>query len=354
MESRDETEFLCGAVSRAAEQATPLRIEGHGSKGFYGRPVEGNPLSTRGHRGIIGYEPSELTIQARSGTPLRDVEAALSEHGQALAFEPPRFGDGGTLGGAIATGLSGPARPFRGAARDFVLGVGLINGRGQALKFGGQVMKNVAGYDVSRFVTASLGTLGVIADVSLRVLPCPRAELTLVQEATREEAVGRFTDWCGRPLPLSGACWHDGKIYVRFSGVEEEMRQLQGSFGGARLDLAESWWSSVRDHHHEYFRAEGPLWRISLPAAAPGPDLPGSWFLDWAGAQRWLRTDADAGRVRSATRAAGGHATLFRGGQRGAEVFHPLPGPLLSLHRRLKEALDPAGILNPGRMYREL
>lgn len=352
--SQDRTEVLCKRIKLAVSDKTPIRIEGDNSKAFYGRSVSGRLVSTGEHRGILSHEPSELTIQARSGTPLAEIDAALAEHCQVLAFEPPCFGQRGTLGGAIASGLSGPARPFYGAARDFVLGVSLINGRGQLLRFGGQVMKNVAGYDVSRFVTGSMGTLGLITDVSLKVLPKARAELTLMQQATQAQAIERFTRWCAQPLPLSGACWHQDRLHLRLSGAQVALKQARKTIGGQQLDRPQAWWSSVRNQSHAFFLLAMPLWRLSLPPATPVAPISGDWFIDWAGAQRWLHSSEDAAVIRTFAADAGGHATLFRGGERSGEVFHPLAEPLLELHQKLKRSMDPDGILNPGRMYEGL
>ncbi len=352
--SQDRTEFFCEQFKRAAGDKAPIRIEGHNSKAFYGRSVTGRLVSTREHRGILSYEPSELTIQARSGTPLRNIEAALAEHRQVLAFEPPCFDGRGTLGGAIASGLSGPARPFCGAARDVVLGVSLVNGRGQLLRFGGQVMKNVAGYDVSRFVTGSMGTLGLFTDVSLKVLPEPEAEMTLVQEATQAQAIERFTRWCAQPLPLSAACWHNDRLSLRLWGARAALQQAGKTIGGEQIEQSAAWWLSIRDQSHAFFESTGPLWRLSLPPATAVAQISGDWFIDWAGAQRWLQSSEDAAVIRKFAADAGGHAALFRCGDRSGEVFHPLTKPLFNLHQRLKRAMDPEGILNPGRMYEGL
>ena len=350
----ESAERLAGQIRQAASERCAVRIEGHNSKNFYGRPVEGRAISTLDHAGIIKHEPSELMIQARSGTPLADIEAALSEHGQFLAFEPPRFEGKGTLGGAVATGLSGPGRPFLGSVRDSILGVSLINGSGELLRFGGQVMKNVAGYDVSRFVTASLGTLGLITDVSLKVLPLPHSELTLVQEAPQAQAIERMTELCAKALPLFAACWIAGKMYFRFWGVAERLKQVAGFLGGDELTGSADWWSSLKNQQHGFFLRKGSLWRIAVPPSSAPMDLPGEWAIDWAGGQRWLWTDEDEQGIRSRAEQLGGHALLFRGADRHGQVFHPLQAPLLRLHRKLKQSMDPHGILNPGRMYEQI
>ncbi len=286
----DITAALQEAVRRAADNKTPLQIIGSGSKAFYGRSTQGLPLQLGAHRRIVEYEPSELVITACAGTPLAEIEAALAEHNQMLAFEPPHFSGSATLGGTLACGLSGPRRPYAGAARDFVLGMKIINGNGELLSFGGQVMKNVAGYDVSRLMVGALGTLGVLLEVSLKVLPRPAEELTLVHEAAADEAIRTMNEWAGHALPLS-ACAYDGiHLYVRLSGTDTALHAARLKLGGERIDDGAAYWTSVREHRHDFFSSAAPLWRLSVPPAAAPIDLPGQWFLDWGGAQRWLRS----------------------------------------------------------------
>jgi glycolate oxidase FAD binding subunit len=351
----DLTEQFCEQIRDAADKGTPLCITGGGSKAFYGRPCNAEQhIDATTHRGILGYEPSELVIQARSGTPLREIEKLLADNGQVLAFEPPHFSTTTTLGGAIAAGLSGPRRPYRGAARDFVLGTQVINGRGELLRFGGQVMKNVAGYDISRLMAGSLGTLGLITEVSLKVLPRPDCEYTLRQVCDQAEALRRFADWSGRPLPLSAACWHDDHLTLRLSGNEDSLRHAQHRLGDGLLETLPDWWNSIRDQQHAFFNRPDPLWRLSVPPATPPLALDGDWFIDWGGAQRWLYSKEKPEQIRRLVASVGGHATLFRNAPENVEVFHPLPAPLLKLQQRIKQAMDPAGILNPGRLYPEL
>lgn len=354
MPERDMSATLREQVHQACSDATPVNIRGGDSKAFYGRHGTGQPLMVREHTGILSYEPSELVIRARAGTRLQEIEQALDERGQILAFEPPHFSDSSTLGGAIAAGLSGPRRPFAGAARDFVLGVGLINGRAEQLNFGGQVMKNVAGYDLSRLMAGALGTLGMLTDISLKVLPKPEVEYTLKQVCSQDEAITRFSEWSKRPLPISAACWHDDHLYLRLSGSEAATRQAQHRLGDNLLEVDPDWWYALRDQRHPFFKPTVPLWRLSLPPATPPLALRGEWLIDWGGAQRWLYSDEDAGHIRRLAADLGGHATLFRNGDREADVFQPLPSPLFNLQRRLKRALDPAGIFNPGRLYKDL
>ena len=464
--NQDLTQTLAARVASAQAEGRPLRIQGGGTKTWLGRAVDGEPLAVAGHRGILSYEPTELVITARAGTPLAEIQAALAERGQWLAFEPPHFSpatgltddpldpgacagargkaiggadagagdkadggldvgaggnaDGGadagrhpnanagslpgkaTLGGTLACGLSGPARPYSGAVRDFVLGVRLINGKGEVLRFGGEVMKNVAGYDLSRLMAGAQGTLGVLLEVSLKVLPRPAVELTLVFDLSPAEAIRRFNQWAGQPLPMSAAC-HDGeRAYVRLAGNEAAVRAARARLGGEVLDdrmlagkgMANSdFWRDVRELRHPFFQAgAAPLWRLSLPPTAPLDPRLGYQFIDWGGAQRWVHSEEPLWPV---AQAAGGHASCYglrfgraaqavsagclasavsmadavnaehaepavgpniaeRGPESITEVFQPLPPALLALHRRLKAALDPRGILNPGRLYAEL
>jgi glycolate oxidase FAD binding subunit len=347
---RDLTPELAEQVREAAKRATPLRILGGGTKSFYSSgPVEGRTLSVVAHRGIVSYEPTELVITARAGTPLAEIEQALAERRQMLGFEPPHFGPGATLGGTIACGLSGPRRPYAGAARDFVLGVRILNGKGECLRFGGQVMKNVAGYDVARLMAGALGTLGVLLEVSLKVLPRPAVELTLALPMDAAEAIRRMNELAGRPLPLSAACHLGDTLYIRLSGSETAVKAARQRIGGEPVAQDEAFWLRVREHTHGFFAGDLgiPLWRLSVPPATPPLELPGKWMLDWGGAQRWLRSPAPAEEIFEAARAAGGYATCWRGGG-GQNRFQPLPPALAALHRRLKAAFDPAGILNPG------
>jgi glycolate oxidase FAD binding subunit len=345
---------LAETIAAASCKGTPLAISGGGSKAFYGREVIGTALDVRGYRGVVAYEPTELVVTVRAGTPLRELTELLATQRQMLAFEPPAFGAGATVGGMVACGLAGPRRPYVGAVRDFVLGVVCINGRGQILRFGGQVMKNVAGFDVSRLMVGALGSLGVLLEVSFKVLPVPAAELTLVQELPLVESLRLCNAWAGQPLPLSATCYSEGKLYVRLSGAESAVAQAAPVIGGDPLADAADFWRALREHELAFFRRSEPLWRIVVPAAALPMRLTGDWLIDWGGSQRWLYSDATMDHVQNAVRILGGHASLFRGGDRAAGIFMPLPGPLLELHRRVKAAFDPAGILNRRRMYAEL
>jgi len=347
-------EDLQERIRDAAGRGAPLRLRGGGSKDFYGNAPRGEALDTRGYAGIVSYEPSELVVTARCGTPLSELEAALEERGQCLAFEPPHFGPGATFGGCIAAGLSGPRRASAGALRDFVLGVRLIDGRGRALTFGGQVMKNVAGYDLARLAAGSLGTLALIAEASVKVLPKPAAELTLKLELPEARALEAMNRWAAQPLPVSASAWHDGELHLRLSGAAPAVRAAAQKIGGDELGGPQAPWTGIREHRHRFFGGDEPLWRLALPPTSPPLGLPGRQLIEWGGGLRWLKSGAAPGELREAARRAGGHATLFRGADKACGAFAPLDPVLARLHRELKKAFDPAGVLNPGRMYPEL
>lgn len=356
---QDIIEQLSNAVRDAGRDRSPLRIQGSGSKSFYGHTVQGAALDATPYHGIVSYEPTELVLTARAGTPLAEIEAALASKRQMLPFEPPHFGAGATLGGCIAAGLSGPRRAYAGAVRDYVLGVRIIDGKGEVLRFGGQVMKNVAGYDVSRLMAGSLGTLGLLLEVSLKILPLPAEELTLRFNMAEREALETMNRWAAQPLSLSATCYHDGVLSVRLSGAVAAIKSVRQKLGGEVQQDAERFWLSVREQQHEFFQSAENLWRLSLPSAAatvnvPETNEPARQLVEWGGALRWLVSDASPATIREAAAGLGGHATLFRSTDQNAEPFHPLTPPLLVLHQRLKKTFDPHGIFNHGRMYRDL
>ena len=342
-------EQLREQVRAATAARTPLVIRAGGSKDFYGNGSNGEVLDPRGYAGIVAHEPTELVITARCGTPLAELEAVLDAAGQMLPCEPPHFGATATVGGCVAAGLAGPRRASAGGVRDYVLGVKLLTGRGEVLAFGGTVMKNVAGYDVARLAAGSLGVLGVLTEVSLKVLPKPVAEATLRLELDEEAALQRMNEWAGRPLPISATAWCNGVLHVRLSGARAAVAEAQKTIGGEALD-GTALWHALREQTDAFFAGEAPLWRLALPSTAPALDLAGAQLIEWGGAQRWLRSDVPATQIRERAVACGGHATLFRGGARH-DVFTPLAAPIAAIHKRLKAEFDPAGIFNPGRMY---
>jgi glycolate oxidase FAD binding subunit len=351
MTDGDLTQRLAEQVREAGRAGRPLRIRGGDSKAFYGRESAGEPLDLAGHRGILSYEPTELVITARAGTPLAEIEDALDAEGQMLPFEPPRFATTSTIGGAVASGLAGPRRPWGGAPRDLLLGIRMLDGRGQELRFGGEVMKNVAGYDLSRLMAGALGTLGVLLEVSLKVLPRPALEHTLSLEVGGRAALDLAARLQQRPLPLTGAFHLGERLYLRLAAVPQSARQLAAELGAERSE-GNPVWDGLRDQTLAFFRSPLPLWRLSVPPASR-PSIPGEGITDWGGAQRWVCADTPAESIRAAAEAVGGHATLFRNRGRTSEVFHPLATPVAALHRRLKAVFDPQGILNPGRLYPE-
>jgi glycolate oxidase FAD binding subunit len=344
----DRSEELLARVREALAAGTPLRLQGGDSKAWHGRPVDAEPLDVRGHCGIVSYDPSELVVTVRAGTPLAALEAALDAQGQRLACEPPHHAPGATVGGMTAAGLSGPRRPWAGAVRDFVLGCRVITGHGRHLRFGGQVMKNVAGYDVSRLMAGSHGCLGLVTEVSLKVLPKPRATLSLRLEMGRAAAVKQFAAWGRLPLPISAAS-HDGEAtLLRLEGGEGSVDAARRELGGDTLPA--DYWPALRDLRLPFFADPRPLWRLSVPAHRCPLALPGDALLDWGGAQIWLKSDAGADAIRAAAAAAGGHADCCTPGA-AESPLHPLPEGLRRYHRQLKAQLDPQGLFNPGRLY---
>ncbi len=353
MTDQDLSPQLQEQVNQARQTTTPLCIRGGGSKDFYGRAPVGELLDVSAHQGILNYEPTELVVTARAGTPLSEIEQVLAAEGQMLPFEPPHLGAGATLGGSIACNFSGPRRAYAGAARDFVLGTRVLNGRGEILTFGGEVMKNVAGYDVSRLMCGALGTLGVLLEVSLKVLPQAASELTLIYQTQVEDALETLHDWGQKPYPISASCYDGDHLSVRLCGEERAVQAARKLLGGDALAESEAFWRKLREQQHGFFGSRKPLWRLSLASDAAPLDVPGKWLYEWGGAQRWLKSEAAPETIREAALEAGGQATQYRGGDR-EQVFQPLPDGLMAIHRRLKSAFDPQGILNPGRMYQDL
>jgi glycolate oxidase FAD binding subunit len=347
-DNNDKTELLCDQVVRAYHSKTPLAITAGNSKSFYGLNVEGEALLLDGHQGILSYEASELVITARSGTRLSEIESALDEHDQQLAFEPPLHSDRATIGGAIASGLSGPARAFKGAARDFVLGAKIINGKGELMQFGGQVMKNVAGYDVSRLMVGAQGTLGVLMDISLKVLPKAEAETTLVFEVDAQQGHKWLRDWLHKGHPITASCHYQRKLSVRLASTSNSIAQAHKKMGG---EIAGSeLWPQLRHQTHPCFQQDG-LWRLSVPpsTAIHNED---KQLIEWGGALRWKISNNDL--FEQATRLRG-HATRYNLKTRSSdEIFQPLHPSMLTIQKRIKRAFDPENILNPNRLYKAL
>ncbi len=341
---------LRAVIHAATERQTKLCLRGSGSKDFYGGTGHGLAVDLSHYRGIIDYAPEELVIVVRAGTPLAEVEAVLNEAGQMLPFEPPQYGGGGTIGGCIAAGLSGPRRPYAGAARDYVLGLRLIDGRGQSLRFGGAVIKNVAGYDVSRLMVGAMGTLGVLRDIALKVLPQPRVERTMCFACTEPDAIVQMNRWAGRMPALSASSHADGVLALRLSGSAAGVNAALRELGGESLDDAEPYWRSLRDQRNYFFTQAEPLWRVSLPPTAPPLKIPLPQMIEWGGALRWLVGDLDYAAVQARVRGLGGHITAFRGAPLNVPAFQSLPPPLQQLHTRIRNVFDPHRIFNPGRV----
>lgn len=357
-------QLIIDQVRAASAAGTALRIRGGGSKDFYGELPAGELLDTAPLAGITSYEPTELVVTALAGTRLAELEAVLAERGQCLPFEPPHFGPGSTVGGMVAAGLSGPARASVGSVRDYVLGLTMINGRGELLTFGGQVMKNVAGYDVSRLMAGAMGTLGLLTEVSLKVLPVAPAEATLKFQMSQAQALVQLNRWGGQPLPLNASCWVDDAglptLYLRLRGAVAAVDAACKAMGGERQDNAAVApdWTLCRDQQLPWFLARGErdLWRVSVPQTAPVLDLPEPPLVEWQGGLRWVRAMPEDGpRLREVAAHAGGHATLFIAGDahqtRAEGRFYALKPPLDRIHRQLKNEFDPAGIFNRGRLY---
>ncbi len=343
-------------IDSAIETKIPLHIRGGGTKFFYGNSMtekENTVLDMSLYNGIVDYEPTELVITARAGTRLSDLEGVLAQHGQMLAFEPPHFGAVATVGGCIAAGLSGPRRASTGAVRDFVLGVRVLDGKGRDLSFGGRVMKNVAGYDVSRLMAGSMGTLGVLLEVSLKVLPKPATEITLRIPMDEINAIEKMNQWAGKPLPISATCYVKGELFLRLSGAKSAVRAAQLKLGGEEWGGGEMFWHSVREQKHEFFQSDNPLWRLSVKSTEPLMHVLGEQMIEWNGGLRWLLNENGIGEgtIRDTVQNASGHATLFRSREARTGAFHPLTSGMIKIHRLMKEKFDPAGIFNPGRFY---
>jgi len=361
----DISRHIVDSVKQAMLNNSKLRIAAGESKSFYGNSqpagIEVSPLSIREHTGILAYEPSELFITVRAGTRLKEINSVLSERNQMLPFEPPGFSDTATIGGVIACGFSGPARPFYGSARDAILGCRIVNGRGEVLSFGGQVMKNVAGYDVTRLMVGAMGTLGVLLELTLKVLPKPEVELTIVQSLGAQEALDLMNTNAATPLPLTAAGYDGDAVMLRLSGSEMAVTAGCKKITGDELGAGANYWESIKEQTHLFFQNDLPLWRLSLAPGRLPLDLPGQWLFEWGGALRWLASDAPIKDIRDAVAEQGGHAILFKGKElyqnhsdETLDVFHPLPEPLSVIHKNLKIAFDPQALFNPGRFHADL
>ena len=348
----DKSQQLTDVVKDAYEQRGQLSICGANSKSFLRYPDTGTTLSTIEHTGIVAYEPTELVVTARAGTSIHALQATLAENKQTLVFDPPCFQQDGTVGGAVATGLSGPSRPWAGAIRDYVLGTRIINGKGEMLNFGGQVMKNVAGYDVSRLMTGAFGTLGILLDITFKVLPLSEESTTRSFECNAQDAIDRINAWTSEAVPVNGAYWIDNVLYVRLSGTTAGVNAAIATIGGNEITESESLWSALRDHDHVFF-TDNEYWRLSVPPATPMLPLQGEWLIDWGGAQRWLKTTESSTKILQVTADANGHAERWHS-QDKSHLRAPLDQTMNRYHQNLKDAFDPARILNSGTFYPDL
>lgn len=346
---------LIEQVREAQAEAKLLSIQGGGSKHFYGHTCQGEPVEMTQYKGVISYEPSELVLTVRAGTSITEIETLLARENQMLGFEPPCYGPNATIGGVVAAGLSGPRRPHAGAVRDFILGIHCLTGRGDVLSFGGQVMKNVAGYDVARLMTGALGTLGILLEVSVKVLPRPECEMTLMSKLDLASAIAKMNNLAGQPFPLSATAYYDQVLRLRLSGNKKTVAAARNNLEMDEMEDGNFFWNCLREHTHDYFKQQTDrLWRISVPTAVDLSGITGEWFIEWGGAQRWLISHDPVEKIRSAVSRQGGTATLFRSKGDQVEKFHPLPAPMLALHKQIKTAFDPERILNRGRMYQDI
>ncbi len=352
-------------VQEAYKTRQPLKIVGAGTKSFLGRETQGDALDVSDNSGILQYQPVELVLTARAGTPINEIQNALAENGQMLSFEPPVFATDATagkatLGGTLATNLSGAARPWAGSMRDLVLGVELINGRGELLNFGGQVMKNVAGYDVSRTQAGAMGTLGVMTQISLKVLPIPEQTLHLKLAVDQAQAIILMNQLAGSAKPITGACWVGEHLHLRLSGaassVESSAQQWQTQHGfslqeSAANDSEGDFWQQLNQYQHPFMQQDEKLWRFSVKSTAAPIAHNGDTLIDWLGSQRWVSGEQDFNQLQLAAEQAGGSVSMWRGGDRTDEVNHSQSSSMQALQQRLKRSFDPHNILNPGRLY---
>ncbi|MEM7259054.1 MAG: glycolate oxidase subunit GlcE [Pseudomonadota bacterium] len=354
MQNQDQTDAIQQRIATAITNKQPLNIIGGNSKSFLGNPTNADELDVSGHCGIVTYEPTELVITARAGTPISDINNALAEHGQMLAFEPPHFNHKATIGGTVAAALSGPGRIYLGGVRDHVLGCRIINGKGESLRFGGEVMKNVAGYDVTRLMTGAMGTLGVLMDISLKVIPIAETTQTISMAIDLHEGLQRLQQLASDSPLVTASGWYNGTVSIRLAGVTPAVDAAIKQFGG---NVTDSHWDALREHTHDFFNKSPPLWRLSVPPLTPELDLNGDCLYDWAGTQRWLYSDDDAQKIRAAATQYHGHATLYQGDdnlRQQAGTFQPPDTAIMKLHHNLKREFDPHGIFNPSRLYPDL
>ncbi len=350
--TQDISKEVQECVLDAFEKDQHLKIIGGNSKHFYGNSINGDVLDVSAHQGVLKYEPTELFITARAGTPLNDIEKLLDDNNQMLGFEPPQFSPTATLGGTIACNFSGPRRPYAGSARDFLLGCKIINGKGESLSFGGEVIKNVAGYDATRLMCGALGSLGVILECSLKILPKPEFETSLSFEYTDETAIEKMRHWAQKSLPISATSYCNGQLIIRLSSTENAVKATIKKLGGDVLADQNHFSHAIKEQQHDFFKNDLPLWRISIDPNAP-PLINHDSLYEWSGALRWILSTDNNDAIINYAKENGGHATLFRNPSASTNVFQPLPDGLKKIHHQLKLAFDPKKILNRHKLYPE-
>ncbi|WP_407333653.1 glycolate oxidase subunit GlcE [Enterovibrio sp. 27052020O] len=347
----DLSNTLLEQVLDAKATHTALNLIGGNTKAFIGHEPVGQSVSLTNHSGIIAYHPSELVITARAGTRIAELQSVLAEHNQILVGEPPAFEGKATLGGSVACNINGASRPFHGSLRDAILGVKLINGFGEHLRFGGQVMKNVAGYDLSRLQAGAMGAFGILTEVSLRVMPQPELIETLQLEMSAQSAITKMRSLVTHGCPLSGAAWVDGSMFLRLAGSKQTVRQTASSLGGEALQHQSLFWRSIRNFRHPFFHQQGHLYRFSINPASPHLAQYEHSLINWAGNLRWVKTDATLEELVPVAEEHGGHVDCYGTENRQPPCFHPLSPTHQRLHQSLKAAFDPQSLFNPGRMY---
>ena len=342
---------LLEQVRDATAEERALNVCGGNSKQHLGREPTGDPFDMSTYSGVVDYQPSELVITVRAGTTISDLQNALAEENQVLASEPPEFGGKATVGGTLACNLSGPSRPWQGSIRDHVLGVRIINGKAEHLRFGGQVMKNVAGYDVSRLMAGAMGTLGILTEVTLKVMPKPAATMTVCRPLDASGALRAMNDLSRAPLPINGASWCDGNLYVRLAGPASVIAAAARQIDGSPVSDDLGFWAGLREMSLPFFAGTEDAWCIALRATHDHFMPEADWLFDWRGSRRWLAADCDHDTLGRLVADAGGEVWRMRGGGNAGEVFPARSEAYRNMLVRLKQALDPAGIFNPGRLY---
>lgn len=349
-------------IIAAGQSNQKICITGSGSKDWYGAPLQGKKLSTLQYSGIISYQPDELVITVKAGTSLREVEAVLETKNQQFSFEPPHYGANATIGGMVCAGLAGPGRISAGSLRDFVLGVKVMDGKGQILNFGGTVMKNVAGYDISRLLPGSLGTLALLLDVSIKVLPKPAATQTVSVAIDQQNAIQLMNSLAAQPWPLNASAWFNQTLYLRLCGAKAAVKSAVETFNtkygmqSVADESATAFWLSLKEQTHPWFERQKPtdLWRLSLPTNSPVFNDEDT-LIEWHGGQRWLKGFHPADEIKALARSHQGHASIFSSPQKQPQMLssltdNPLTKGLAIVQKRLRDSFDPLGVFDTERL----